>query len=109
MKKIVISNGETRLGYSFADLSETAKDKAIQEHRTFMMQTNDLDEEDAGGEEYWPEDDEVEDNIQANDYIFDITGSLIWIVTTVDKNHKPVKHRYHYTSKLSFDCELIDL
>lgn len=73
MKKIIISNGETRIGYEFKDLSSEAKDKVLNWWFQDMCE----------------EEDDIVKTFEANKYLFDEQGQVLPIThfyTGVD-NH----------------------
>ena len=99
MKKVTISL------YSFDELNETAKQKAIDDHRNFELSIMHESDFISGDPEYdTPEklreaynaeysyleenDDPIIENIEANDYLFFSDGSLADCVTYVGKHEK---------------------
>ena len=77
--------------YSFTELNEDAKQKAIIEHADFMESVGNEYEEENGEmkTDYTrPTDEETVENIEANDYIYFNDGSLTSCVTYVGKHEK---------------------
>jgi len=70
--------------YSFAELNEKAKQKAIAEHSQFLAEV--AEDEDELNESY--EDDYVIENIEANDYVYYFDGTLASCVTYCGKHEK---------------------
>jgi len=64
--------------YSFAELNEKAKQKAINEHYDFLCSVDN----------YEPTDTEVIENIEMNDYVFYFDGELASCVTYCGKHEK---------------------
>jgi hypothetical protein len=79
MKTIQITNGETRIGYEFADLNPTVQQDVLYTHSLFMEY---VEEEDG----YEPTDDEVIEFIEINKYLFDENGMSLPITYHYDKN-----------------------
>ncbi len=83
--------------YSFNELNDKAKQKAISEHYDFL--TSELVEmEGETEEEYTTED--VIDNILANDYIFFEDGSLTSCVTYTDGHAKAGKTEFNFKGRI---------
>lgn len=85
--------------YSFSELSKEAKQKAIDEHKQFMDQEG-QEFEDENGEmqtDYpdWSED-EVIDNIEANEYIYFEDGRLAHCTTYTGKHEKSGTTLFHF-------------
>jgi len=77
--------------YSFNELSKKAQEKAIREHQTFMEEMGE-EFEDENGEmkKDYPEysEDDVKENIEANEYIFFEDGNLAKCTTYTGKHKK---------------------
>ena len=92
--------------YSFSELNEKARQRAINEHQSFM--TNEGQEyEDDNGEmqiDYpeWEEDDVIE-NIEANEYVFFEDGELASVT------HYCGKHPQAGTTELKFHGRTYDI
>lgn len=70
--------------YSFNELQGKARERAINEHTEFLEGEGMESENEEGElirEDYTPTEDEVIDNIEANDYIYFEDGSLASCVT----------------------------
>ena len=78
--------------YSFNELSEQAKQKAINEHMDFLLNEGEMQENEAGVLEtvYYDEipENEVIESIEANDYVFFQDGSLAHCTTYTGKHEK---------------------
>lgn len=78
--------------YEFSELSETAKQKAIDEHRGFLQALPVELENEAGElEKYYNmdySDSEVIENIEANEYIYFADGCLSSCITYTGKHPK---------------------
>jgi hypothetical protein len=79
MKKITISNGETRIGYGINDLVGEARETAMEEARATLES---FEEE----EDYDIQDDEVVDFININKYLYDESGKMLNIHYRVANN-----------------------
>lgn len=67
--------------YSFNELNEDAKELAIQEHANFLVNANDFGSVDELGQTEEFTEDEVIENIEANDYLFYYDGELAHCTT----------------------------
>ncbi len=74
--------------YSFNELTEKAKQKAIEEHATFLTETyeeyQDISRED------------VIESIEANNYIFFEDGSIAHCTTYIGKHEKTGITEFHF-------------
>lgn len=86
--------------YSFNELSQQAKEKAIMEHRMFLesMPVSVENEEGELVDEYEQYDDDaaVIDNIEANEYLFFQDGSLAHCTTYTGKHEKAGITEFHF-------------
>ena len=78
--------------YDFADLSQGAKDKAIQDHREFLESLPEECENEAGElEQYYRMDysnEEIIENIEANEYIYFANGDMAACTTYTGEHPK---------------------
>ena len=88
MKTIQINNGETRIGYEFADLNPLVQTDVLYTHSLYMEY---VEEEDG----YEPTDDEVVEFIEINKYLFDENGMSLPI-TYHYENNECVKTTFTY-------------
>jgi|SRR5690606_28645727 len=76
--------------YSFNELNENARKKAIEEHYCFMVSLPPEYEDENGEmkteENYDPSNEEVIDNIELNDYLFYRDGNVACCTTFTDKH-----------------------
>ena len=80
----MIDTGITIKLYSFSELNEKAKRKAIEAHREFMLSIMEPDdfETDIVEYDYYARNDEpIIENIKANDYLFFENGELAHTIT----------------------------
>jgi hypothetical protein len=80
----MIDTGITIKLYSFSELSEKAKRKAIEEHREFELNIIELNEFENGIAEYdyyASNDEPIIESIEANDYLFFENGELAHTIT----------------------------
>ena len=89
--------------YSFNELETAAKEKAISEHKSFLDSLLiDFDDEDENGEyisksEYFDhEENDVIENILANDYIFFQNGDLAETVSYIGTHPKTGKTEFKF-------------
>ncbi len=102
MKKITFNRDgftENRIGFDYADLTEDVKQKVIQEHSEFLIQTAESEEEAQFDTNY------VIEHIEINGYLFDEDGDLLPIVTHVGKNNEVLKHTF---GKNNYECNITD-
>lgn len=121
MKQIKIKNGELRIGYEFKDLSEEATTKVLTDQATFVIET--MDENSPYYAAYlemqkmqtpWflletlfhDYKQQLIDDINVNEYLFDEEGELLNITRYIGKNNELIKTTY---GKKEYECEIIDL
>jgi 5'-3' exonuclease len=91
--------------YSFAELGEKAKKKAIRNHKDFMLSRAEVIEDDDGGliTHYYDEDDlddhDVIDEIEANEYLFFEDGGLAHCTTYTGKHEKAGITEFHFKGR----------
>ncbi len=118
MKKIITKNGSTIVAYEYDDLTQSAKDNAIEDHIHFEVEVMSQDspyyylaEKMMEMETPWFLQEEIysnhlsdiEETIRINNYLFDEDGDHLPICYHT-KGSKVVKTTYK-----SRDCEIIDL
>ena len=106
MKTIKISNGETRLGYEFKDLSEEAQNYVLSEQVNFeieIMDENSPYYEDALKMEkmqtpwflnetiFFDHKDSLIETIEANNYLFDEEGEILPILYFIGEKQQITK------------------
>jgi len=91
---------ENRQGFTYHDLSEDVKEKVIQEHSDFLIQTAETEEETQFDHAY------IIEHIEINSYLFDEAGELLPITTHVGKNNEVVKHTW---GKNQYPCEISEM
>jgi len=122
MKTIKINDNWIMPGYELSDLSEEAYNKAIDDHINFWLECREYDEEDKGDFErsidkaesmhtpwftgsyifdYCME--EIIEELEINEYLFDEDGDIIPIQYHVGKDNKVWKMVY----KGKHNCEII--
>jgi hypothetical protein len=87
---------------SFAELSEDAKEKAINEHRNFLLSVTSPEDFDFDGDyeatmkEYEENDKPIIENIEANKYLFFESGELACCTTYIGKHEKAGMTEFYF-------------
>lgn len=113
-------------GYEFNELSEEAQEKAITEHINFWMNVREYDGECPGnyekaidkaenmqtpwflGSYIWEYcKDEIIEEIEINNYLFDEDGELLPITNYVDNSNNVFKMTYQLTKNKEIEIQLV--
>ena len=94
MKEITTENGLTFTGFEFKDLTGKVRENVLNEHYQFLAETNEVENEDGEMviEDLDYDEDYIIENIEINEYIFHLDGSLLPITTYTGKHPDTGKH-----------------
>jgi len=85
MKQITTTDGTfSTTGFDFRDLKGKARENAIQSHYNFLSSVED--------EEIGYDEDDIIENIEVNEYIFDLNGELLPMTTYTGKHKLSGQH-----------------
>jgi len=118
MKKIVLSNGEIRIGYEFDDLTDDVKGIVINDAINFEIEVMSEDSPYydcalkmeqmrtpwfLGSYIYENRKEDIIETLKINEYLFDDEGEILPVLTHVGKNNEVIKHTF---GKKQVECNI---